>query len=238
MIVEGKEWDLSLDRRLQRLIPDSEVTISFTPQQVQGNTGCNHFSGTYVEKPDGTFQWNGDGVTEMPCPGKLGAQQAELLRLLSLASHWQIKDEVLTLSDGTAANQLEFVPDNPHSLSLEETIWSLTHFTQSDDQTDSAEPVPSNHSVELQIKAGQASGSIGAKQFQCDVEVQDGGRLAFQTPSMTEKRRQDELIQQEDRFLRLLPQMTCYTIRKKTLSLRNEAGTLGLQFEGFKESPE
>lgn len=238
MVVGGKEWDLSFDRKLRRLIPDSEVTISFASEQVHGNTGCNHFSGTYVGKPDGTFQWRGDGVTEMPCPGKLAEQQAELLRLLSLASHWQIEDRVLTLSDGTAANQLEFVPYNPPSLPLEKTTWSLTHFTQSDDQTDSAEPVLSGHPVELQIKAGQASGSSGCNQFQCEVRILAGGRLAFQAPTATEERCQAEVMQQEDRFLRLLPQMTRYTILKKTLSLTNELGTLGLQFEGVEASPE
>jgi heat shock protein HslJ len=238
MIVGGEEWDLSLDSKLRKLVPDSQVTISFTPTQVQGNTGCNHLSGTYIAKADGTFQWQSGGVTEMPCPGRLAEQQAELLRLLSLASHWQIEDKVLTLSDSKGSNRLEFVPYNRPSLPLQTTRWRLTHFTQSDDQIDSAEPVLPDHPIELQLMAGQASGSMGASQFQYDVKVLDGGRLVFQAPSATEKRRMAEHSQHEDRFLGLLPQMTRYTIREKTLSLTNEPGTLGLQFEGLEVSPD
>jgi heat shock protein HslJ len=238
MIVGGKEWDLTLDRKLRELVPDSQVTISFASKQVHGNTGCNHFSGTYLGKPDGTFQWRSGGVTEMPCPGKLAEQQAKLLHLLSLASRWKIEDRVLTLSDGTAANQLEFVPYNRPSLPLQGTMWRLTHFTQSDDQTDSAEPVLPGHPVELRLKAGQASGSGGCNQFQCEVEILAGGRLAFQAPTATEKSCQAEVMHQEARFLRLLPQMTRYTIREKTLSLTNQPGTLGLQFEKVDASPE
>jgi len=238
MVVGGKEWDLSLDGKLRRLIPDSEVTISFASKQVQGNTGCNHFSGTYVGKPGGAFQWLSGVVTEMPCPGKLAEQQAQFLRLLSLADHWQVKGKLLTLSDDKGSNLLEFLPYNPPSLPLESTTWRLTHFTQSDDQTDSAEPVLSGHSVELQIKAGRASGSSGCNQFQCEVTILAGGQLAFQAPAATEKRCQADVMQQEGRFLRLLPQMTLYTIRKKTLSLTNEPDTLGLQFEGVEAPPE
>lgn len=238
MVVADQEWDLSLDGKPPQLSRDRGVTISFASKQVRGHTGCNHFSGSYVAKPDGTFKWQSDGVTEMPCPGELAEQQAALLRVLSIVDRWQVRGQVLALSDAPGSNMLEFVPYNPPALPLKGVTWRLTHFTQSSGQMDSAEPVLSGHSIEFQIQGDQGSGSGGCNQFQCECKILAGGRLAFQAPTATKKRCQDDVMKQEDRFFRYLPQMTQYTIRKNILSLTNEPGALGLQFEGVEAPPE
>lgn len=240
MILAGKERDLSLDKETLRLIPDSEVTLSFTPKLLHGDTGCNSFSGTYLEEPDGTFQWQGGSVTEMPCPGKLELQQTDYLKLLSLANNWQVEGNVLTLSDGTAANQLQFVPHRPPSLPLEGTHWRLTDFTQSDSQTESATSVLAEHHINLKFETGKASGNSGCNTFQVELTILAGQHFDFrtQTLTVTEESCQDQVMQQEEKFLQLLPQMTRYTIREQTLSLSNEQGTLGLQFARIQPTTE
>ena len=230
MIVAGQERNLSLDKDTLELMPDSEATLSFIPKQLHGDTGCNSFSGSYEVKSDGTFQWQGGSVTEMPCPGKLEQQEADFLKLLSLANHWQVKNKVMILSDGTAANQLQFIPYNPPSLPLEGTDWKLTDFTQSDSQTDSSESVLTEHPIDLKFRAEQASGFSGCNTFRSKVTLQTGNNITIQIPTVTEKDCQEESGEQEEKFLRLLPQMTRYTIREHILSLSNKQGTLGLQF--------
>lgn len=240
MIVAGQERNLSLDKKTQELIPDSEATISFSPEQLHGDTGCNSFSGAYLGKSDGTFQWQGGGVTEMPCPGNLEQLQADYLQLLSLANHWQVENNVLVLSDGTAANQLQFVPYNPPSFPLEGTHWRLTDFTQSDSQTDSAESVLTAHPIDLKLETGKASGSSGCNSYHVELTILAGQRLEFHTQTllMSAKACQGQAMQQEEKFLRLLSQMTRYIFLDNTLSLSNEQGTMGLQFARIRSATE
>ncbi len=233
MVVAGKERDLSLGSKTLNYVRDSKATISFSADLLNGSTGCNIFSGSYQGKPDGTFQWEGGGgVTEMDCPGNLAQQEADFLKLLFQAKHWQVKGKVLLLSDGTATNQLHFVPYNPPALPLEETQWRLIYFTQSDRQTESAESALPDHFLDLKLQTGQAVGFSGCSTFQSKVTIQSDDHLTFQKPTTTEAACPDRASHQEEKFLGRLPQMTRYNIREKILSLSNTQGTLGLQFEG------
>jgi heat shock protein HslJ len=232
MTESGKAWDFALDGKTQQLVTNPRVKMSFTDAQLSGKTGCNHFVGSYRARPDGTFQCEGASVTEMPCPGKLEQQQEQLLRLLSLAKRWRLQNNVLTLSDGTAANELQLVPFNPSSLSLRGTKWRLTHFAKSEAPFDSAESVLPDHPIDLQLDAGQAGGWSGCNRFQCKFQLLEGDRLAWEAPTATKKQCRAEAMKQEEKFLRLLPQMTRYSIRETTLTLTDAEDRWGLQFEG------
>jgi heat shock protein HslJ len=83
-------------------------------------------------------------------------------------------------------------------------------------------------------------GSSGCNSYHIELTILGRQRLEFhpQTLLMTAKACQDQAMQQEEKFLRLLPQMTRFIFRDNTLPLSNEQGTLGLQFARTKSTTE
>ncbi len=212
-------------------LPASKPTISFQAGEMRGRTPCNSFSGDYTAKADGTFRNEGMNVTEMACDHM--QLETDFLTVLSKANHFVVKTGVLVLSDGTPENSLTFIPHRPHAFPLRGTKWMLTHFSESDADSESATSVLRDHAIDLQISAERASGSAGCNQFHCDVKIIEGGRLNFVQLASTKKLCADEVMRQEDRLFGTLPKMTRYTIRENILQLSSEEGNLGLQFEGI-----
>ena len=203
------------------------ATISFSATEANGNAGCNHFSGDYTARADGTFATDGFMMTEMGCD--LWQQESDFIAVLTKANHFEVESDNLVLSDGTKANMLRFVPYQPNHLPLQGTRWTVTHFTESDETTASATMVTSDPEVWLQINGDKVTGSGGCNQFHGGVKLADDGTIQFQPIASTRKACNEKVNQQEFKFFELLPQMTKYTINESTLTFSNADGTLGLQ---------
>ena len=84
-------------------VPDVETSIEFKEGQVNGNVGCNGFSGTYeIEGDKITFR---EVVsTLMFCEGPIGDQELGTLAVLQESATYVLEGDTLTLTsaDGTS----------------------------------------------------------------------------------------------------------------------------------------
>lgn len=221
---------------VERAVKEGErATLSFEKNEVTGNTGCNLLSGTYRAKPDGTLAFTETEVTERACEHM--ELEAKFLDVLETVRNFEVKQGVLVLSDGTAANRLEFAPLELTHLPLAGTQWKLTHFTESDEATASATTVLKGQPLTMTINDGRATGSAGCNRYFGGVTVAKEGGLKFGPLASTKRACLAEgVMQQESRYLATLSKMTKFTINENVLTLSNADGTLGLQFSG--EKPE
>jgi len=166
----------------------------------------------------------------MPCPSAMD-QQANMLKLIHQVNRYQVKAGELILSDGSADNQLVYKPFQPASLPLEGTDWVLMYFTESDAVTDTATSVSGDQPLTLRIESETAKGSAGVNEFTCDVTLKADSSLLFRGLSASEIAGTPEAMKQEQRYFETLQTMKKYSIRENRLTLSDEQGSRGMQFE-------
>jgi heat shock protein HslJ len=66
-------------------VPGTEPIVRFVAGQVQGQTGCNSFSGPFTLRPDGAAVVGDLATTLIGCDGPVGSQEATMLRALQSA---------------------------------------------------------------------------------------------------------------------------------------------------------
>jgi heat shock protein HslJ len=66
-------------------VPGTEPILRFVAGQVQGETGCNSFSGLFILRPDGAFMVGDLATTLIGCEGPVSLQEASMLRALQSA---------------------------------------------------------------------------------------------------------------------------------------------------------
>ena len=123
---EGRTYvsdQVEQDGQPQELVEGTQLTLSFTDDQITASAGCNLFSGT-GGIVDGRLVIEGLAGTEMGCDPALLEQEQWWAGLLVSQPEAQVGDRALTLvgDAGTVAMvALETIPDEP----LEATRWEL-----------------------------------------------------------------------------------------------------------------
>ncbi len=99
--LEGETWVLA-KLNGNEPIEGRQPTLEFEAGEVSGNTGCNHYGGSYQIEEE-TIQFDGLFNTEMACldPEGLMAQEQEYLGLLRAVNRFELVDDVLTLITDT-----------------------------------------------------------------------------------------------------------------------------------------
>jgi heat shock protein HslJ len=82
------------------LAPGTSITMAFTPTDVSGNAGCNHYGGTYRIE-NGLLRADNLGMTAMGCDPERDAQDVWLLRLLGSKPAISLIGTDLTLTSGS-----------------------------------------------------------------------------------------------------------------------------------------
>lgn len=88
----------------QGLLPETTITANFDGgSQINGNSGCNTYRGTYAATPDGRLSIGGLTTTNMACPPEVQQQEQRYLDLLGGATRYQLSGPTLTISGGGGA---------------------------------------------------------------------------------------------------------------------------------------
>jgi len=140
------------------------------------------------------------------------------------------------LSDGTANNQVAFIPyQAPKPLPLTGTSWTLETFEETqgtgEAATVSGTPVLNNAPITLQIKDDQASGSAGCNRYTGQVTLGEG-KLSFGPMALTRKACSEEVNRQEQRYAKALASVARYEIAGERLWLSDADGKFTLHFSG------
>jgi len=95
--LEGETWVLA-KLNGNEPIEDHQPTLEFEASEVSGNTGCNHYGGSYRIE-DESIQFEGLFSTEMACldPEGLMAQEQDYLGFLRMVDRFELVNGVLTL---------------------------------------------------------------------------------------------------------------------------------------------
>ena len=107
--LEGPEWIL-VELGWARPVPDgSEITLRFTKERAEGNTGCNsYFAGVASDAP-GQLGFNGMGATRAACPEPAMDLERNYLRALADASTYSFLGGRLVLGCQTEEGSLALV---------------------------------------------------------------------------------------------------------------------------------
>jgi heat shock protein HslJ len=96
--LSGETWVLTTFNN-QQPISGHQPSLQFDTGQISGNTGCNHYGGTYQIEGD-SIRFEGIYSTEMACldPEDLMEQERVYLDLLRVADQFELADGVLMFS--------------------------------------------------------------------------------------------------------------------------------------------
>ena len=109
--LEGPTWTLesfSLDGPGQPVPEGVEATATFANGTVQGNSGCNSFSGRY-ELSGVALTFGPLASTMMACDPPQGVVEGAVLAGLEATASFRIEDGALTLLDATGGELLVYV---------------------------------------------------------------------------------------------------------------------------------
>lgn len=124
---------------------------------IRGSAGCNSFNGQIAASADGALRLEDLSMTEMGCPGDLGAFEATFVSAIAASTTWAADNDGLTLTGPTSL--LVFVlADPPVNLALEQTTWRLdTIFTGTGSAATASTPIMSLPPVDLRIDGAQVT---------------------------------------------------------------------------------
>jgi heat shock protein HslJ len=118
-LLEGTEWvlvSLEGDPPLAGAVPSA----TFTADQIEGSTGCNHYAGAYTAD-DSDITIGDVAHTEMACMEPEGAmdQERDFLAALASVASYRLDGERLELLDETGSVLLVFEPPSAVSAATE-----------------------------------------------------------------------------------------------------------------------
>lgn len=205
-------------------------TAEFSESEIGGSTGCNHYFGSY-EATGSDLTVTDVGMTEMYCmePEGVMEQEQAFLSALTAVAGYRLAPDRLELLDAAGSAVLVFAPPPPEpEVALDGTTWVLTTFIEGE----AAASTISGTTITLrfEVEEGVARGSAGCNLY--------GGAytLGQGTVGIAPADRTDQLclepagiMEQEARYLDILPSLVTFELDADQLTLRTADGR-GLVF--------
>lgn len=109
--LDGTSWSL-IQINGQDLIPETQATLTFDGDQINGKASCNNYFGSVTIKDD-SFSVGMVGNTEMWCmePEGVMDQETDYLKTLSAVARYSVENDELTLFDADGQSLLVFAPE-------------------------------------------------------------------------------------------------------------------------------
>jgi heat shock protein HslJ len=233
----GTRWQL-LSWNGSSPIAGSTITIAFAEGEISGHAGCRGYRGTYEASGD-DIRFPRLSMTEFLClcPKALIVQEGQYTTSLGWTTNYRLGEEsALSLPKGrleilTARGEVlvfEPLPEGADT-SQAKTTWVLTTFIEGG--TTTALLAGTEVTVTFEEEAGLASadgtvsGSAGCNTYSAAYTF-DGSFLTFEAPSATEMACSDPagVMEQEQRYLGFLGDITTYHINGNQLRLETGAG--------------
>jgi heat shock protein HslJ len=223
----GTRWRLTAMSRSatlpKALLEGSTISLAFEdPGQLQGYSGCRRFRGTYQVDGD-DFSLTGLEMLDTFCfhPEAFLQQEGEFTTALSETTGLRLEEgrlEMLTAGGGLLV--FDALPED-RQLAGEPFIWELEAFLEDGERS----PVLQGAAVTISFNNERVSGSAGCNRYQASFSF-DGSSFSFSPAVSTRKAcpQPEGLMEQEYRFLNILPEVTRVTIRGDELRLESEAG--------------
>ena len=235
----GVSWSLTYaaNGTLVPALPGSEVSARFgNDGKVVGSAGCNHYGADYnlngtalsVSPPISTKMYCGE-------PEGIMEQEARFLELLGSAAGCRVEDDRLEITNASGATVLTFVKEAP--VALAGTSWTLASLVGEDG---AMVPVLAGTTVTAVFSAdGNLGGSAGCNHYGADYTLKDAN-LFIEPAIRTEMYCEDPkgIMEQEDRYLALLANVSTYRVEGERMVLADEAGTDLLVFDRAAEVPD
>ncbi len=190
-------------------IPGSELTAVFSPTQLSGTSGCNHYSSSYSINGS-TIEISELVSTAIDCPSLLVEQESQFLEALRQVTSFSLVEDELVLE--TAVSTLTFHKLQP--LPLEGTNWQLSGIAQ--------DGAVIGTWVDEGITAVFANGALSGKAGCNDYfgsYTQNGNTITISEIATTKMSCDTERDQRETQFLNALSATTGYTTTQDSLTL-------------------
>ncbi len=238
----GVSWSLDTyladNGTLIPALPKSEVTARFDDDgKVVGSAGCNQYGSDY--HLDGTVLSISPPIsTKMYCsePEGLMEQEARFLELLASAAECQIENNRLEIIDASGAPVLTFVKGIP--IDLAGTSWTLTSLI---DEGGSMTPIVTGTTVTAIFDADgiRVSGLAGCNHYSADY-TRNGADITIKSAVRTDMYcgEPEGLMDQEDRYLSLLTDVSSYWVEGDRLILSDKEGADLLVLDRAAEVPD
>lgn len=226
----GTKWDVisvnNGNNGVVSVITGTTLTLAFGKDGgVNGNAGCNSFTGTYTSENNG-LNIGPLASTQKLCSEPAGVmdQEAQYLAALQKAATYQIAGDVLTIRDASDATQMVAKVAAPPP-SLGGTKWDVVNYNNGKEAVVS---VTTGTELTLNFGAdGRVSGSAGCNSFTGTFESADGtlkiGPLASTRMLCSEPA---GIMEQEAQYLTALQNSATYEIVNGALTIRDTAGAM------------
>jgi heat shock protein HslJ len=211
----------------------SAPTIAFEQgNKISGHAGCREYVGAYQASGDDIrFPMIAMIGPPEPCSEALSVQEGEYTTRLELATDYRLNTSRLELFTARGETLLfEPLAEDAHA-SLEGTTWELIAFIQEKrvEQTDIPALIPREVLVGTEVTAefedGTVSGSAGCNTYSATYTI-DGPSLNIEPPAATEMACSEpaDIMQQEQRYLNHLANVTLHRIHGNQLRLETDDG--------------
>jgi len=218
--LDGTAWVLS-DIPGRNLETGAPATLRFEGGRATGSDGCNRYSVNYTSKGSALEFPGRAPSTLMACPSRVMEQADAFMAALAAVRSYRIDSGRLHLlsADGTVRATLA-----AQSHSLAGTNWRVTAINNGRGGVAS---VVADSTVTLAFAAhGKASGTAGCNRFTAGYQAQ-GARVRFSAPASTRMMCPgQELMAQEQAFLKALESASTMRIEADRLELRSAEGAL------------
>lgn len=193
------------------------LTVRFEGGRVHGFAGCNHFMGSYA-LDGGRLALGPVGGTMMACPEPVMAVENRFLKAFSGTLQIAVAGDRLTLTPADGGEALQFERAPPPR--LEGVLWDVTGYNNGRQAV--VGPKVGTR-LTLEFKDGMVSGSSGCNRFHGAFSA-DGKALKIGPLATTRMACPDEVMAQEQEFLRALETATTWDIVRGMLDVHRADG--------------
>ncbi|MEN8206646.1 MAG: META domain-containing protein [Pseudomonadota bacterium] len=229
--LEASDWRLSryLDDSGQMMTVLSGITVTarFTDGKLSGSAGCNRYFGSYTAGTDDQLNISSSiGATMMACAPPVSEHERQYLSCLSAVAGFQLQDGGLHLLDKEGQILLEYAAVKP--LTLEGTYWQAAGINNGKGGVVSS---ANTQRATARFTNGELSGHAGCNAFNASYEA-TGDRITIGPVMATRKHcaEPDGIMNQEQEYLQALSRAQVYELSDSRLKLRDEKGSLLIDF--------
>ena len=236
--LEASDWRLGryldVSGQMVAVLADTTVTARFMGGKLSGSAGCNRYFGNYTTGKENQLSFsNNIGATMMACVPPVAKQERQYLERLPVVVAFQLEGGLLQLLDKDHQLVLEYSAVIP--LTLENTHWQAAGINNGRGGVESS---ATTELATARFQDGKVSGHAGCNSFNASYEI-TGDQITI-GPAMTTRMHcaePDGIMDQEQEYLQALSRVRVYELTDTGLKLRDEKGSLQVDFVAGKSLP-
>jgi len=221
--LKGTSWTLASAAVAGRQVPavgSAALTFETDGKSMSGSTGCNQFSGTYLQSGSNLTIKLGP-MTRAACADQAATtQETAIVAGLANVASFSIGSPKLVLKDNSGQTLLTY---QPAVASLAGTSWTGSGVNNGNGGVEASaltETITAKFATD-----GTLSGFAGCNDYHATYEVSGTDKLSVSAISSTQKACPDDATTLESNYLAALKQVATYGIKGDILTLRDAGGS-------------